>query len=84
MRKVYIIPGEAEITEEVMNAARENGCTEIARGIPPRIKSDCMIQELPYVYEEPDVATTPARDVLAELDSLKTKVAALEAAKAVQ
>lgn len=52
MRRLYIINGNQAITAAVRNAASAVNCTEIVRGIPPRLVGE-VSPPFPIVYEEP-------------------------------
>ena len=55
-RRIWIVPKDTEITDEVKEEAELNGCSEIALGIPPILEGKVGV--LPCVYEEPDPLPT--------------------------
>jgi len=79
MRRIWIVSKGTDIDNKARIDAKMNGCTEIARGIPPRLKKELAFQSLPRVYEEPEspIPEKP-RDIIKELDELKAKVELLE------
>ena len=53
-RRVWIVSKETEITQEVIDAAKLNGCPWIANGIPPALQDVISEKQLPCAYEEPE------------------------------
>lgn len=79
-RRVYIIPATETVTPKVIATASLNFCSEIATGIPPRLEGVVQEISLPFVYQEPEPVEIPQpRDLAAEIDIIKSKVAVLEA-----
>lgn len=76
-RRVWIIPKGEDVTEDVRLDARNNGCPEIAIGVPPVLAG--KVGALPCVYEEPDPLPRPKpMDIEAELAELRARLAKLE------
>lgn len=57
MRRIYIMPKDTEVTQEIRDEAIANNCPEITIGIPPILKDKLRFQKLPLIYEEPDIPT---------------------------
>ena len=51
-RRIWIIPKDEEITDEVRASAQLNGCPEIVIGIPKALTG--QVDDLPCAYEEPE------------------------------
>lgn len=78
-RRIYIIANDFEITQAIIDEATVNNCSEIVKGIPPILK-DIHGASLPLIYEEPEPKTkaVETRNILAEIDELKVRIASLE------
>lgn len=65
--------------DNAMDNAKLANCPEIVHGIPPVLEGIINEASLPMVFEEPELPKPePPRDLLAELDALKAKIAQLE------
>jgi len=81
MRRIYIIPKSMSI-EDAKEAALYNNCGEIARGIPPVLNEQVKEEDLPCVYEEPELPQPPEPvDFIKELKKLEKRVKKLEGNK---
>jgi len=80
-RCVYVVPSDTPVTDEVVETARSLGCGEIAQGLPPALEH-LAPKELPAVVVEllPEPAPEPpsVEAMLAEIQALKSRLAALE------
>jgi len=80
-RRVWIIAKKDKVEDSDIADATLNGCPEIANGIPPALEG--IIGALPCVYEEPEPPIPePPRDLAAELDEIKAKIADYDNVKA--
>lgn len=78
-RRVWIITKQDKVKDSDKADALLNGCTEIANGIPPVLQGVISEGQLPYVFEGPETPPDePPRDLAAEIDELKARVAHLE------
>ncbi len=57
MRRIYIIPKEANPKDFIAEALARN-CPEIVQGIPPRLEGVVFPDRLPTIYEEPEPSPT--------------------------
>ena len=78
VRRVWIIKRKDQIEQSDLDAAKANNCPEVVNGVPPTLQS-VSESDLPLAYEEPEPPIlTPPLDFPAEIDSLKSRVEALE------
>ncbi len=78
-RRIWIIPKDTDITQEVRDEAIANNCPEIVQGMPPILEGKIEEASLPIAFEEPEhPAPEPSRDLLTEIDVLKVRVKDLE------
>ena len=83
MRRVYLVPKEYDM-DKAHKEASEKGCPAIVQGISPRMRRDSNIKEedLPCVYEEPELPQPPEPvDFIKELKKLEKRVKKLEGNK---
>ena len=85
MRRVYVIPESMKV-EDAIPQTNSLGIGEIVHGIPPKIQRETNIKEedLPMVYEEPEIPEEIARDLFEELDDLKSRLKDLEATRIIK
>jgi len=83
MRRIYVILKSMSV-EDAKADALANNCPEICQGISPRMRRDSNIKEedLPCVYEEPELPQPPEPvDFIKELKKLEKRVKKLEGNK---
>jgi len=80
MRKIYIIPKDEPITEDMIATCKASDCGEIVNGIPPRLESVIEDKNLPCFFTEIIADIIPERNLEAEIDELKARVLKLEIA----
>ena len=86
MRRIWIVHEGTEITKEVVEQAELNGCSEVVRGIPPKLVG--KVVTIPAVYEEPEAVLeevvtikellSMVKDLCEKIGSLEVRVEALE------
>lgn len=79
VRRVWIIPSDIEINQNVISDAISNNCPEIAKGIPSILKDEISMDNLPCVYEESvPIETEIVKDLSAEITKLVSRIENLE------
>lgn len=82
-RRIWIIAKKEEVEPSDIADAKANNCPEVANGIPPNLKDVVDEGSLPIAYEEPEPEPPePPRDLAAEMDEVKDKIADYDDLKA--
>lgn len=82
-RRIWIIPKKDKIVGWDYEDAKLANCPEIVNGIPPRLEGIIREQDLPMAFEEPEYPPPPKpRDLAAEIDEIKAKIADYDTLKA--
>ena len=81
-RRIYIIPKSMSIKDAIEDARLAN-CGEIVSGVPPVLADVIDEASLPVVFEEAELEPSPEpRDLAAEVDEIKVKIADYDELKA--
>jgi len=78
-RRIWIIAKKEKVEDSDIAEATLSHCPEITNGIPLALEAIISSEQLPCIYEEPELPEPEvARDLAAEIDDLKARVESLE------